>query len=100
MMGLVDAPEQIRMVLQPVKPIDVEIVSDEEKPELSGDGPGTDQLQTGETGLSVDPDDDRGDQEPEQVALGNAVAEQIGEQALTKQLLTRLVGIDALETDQ
>lgn len=60
-MGLVDAPEQGKAVLHPVKPVAVEIVRDEEEEQLRPDGPGRHQVQARQAG-----DQERGGDDDEQ----------------------------------
>ncbi len=84
-------------MLQTVKAVDVKVVGDEEERELDGHRPGAHEVEARDLRMAVHEADESRDEEPEKIALDEAVAHEIREEARAEELLMRVVRPDALE---
>ena len=83
-----------------MKPIDIKVVRHEEERKLRAHRPITDQSQPRPTGSLVEQANEGGDQKPEAVALQEPIREEIREEPLANEPLSRLVRKQPFEQDE
>src|SRR5262249_5075195 len=93
-----DTPQPATSVLESVKPVDVEVVADDEQRELCGKRPRADETVVRRPSRVIDPTNQVADHEPEHEALDQRVADQIEREPVAKQPLA-VVRPDPLGND-
>src|SRR5688500_7631473 len=96
-MRLVYTPEPLAPVLEPMEPVDIEIVGHEREHDLPDDRPVGDDPHPRQRCCVVDPSDQTEDQIAEQIALQDRVHPEIVPEPRAEEALLLVIGEPALE---